>query len=74
MAISIFEKLNAGFNDLPIESGPNVFITTDYAKAISMSSAQALRRLTRLVEDGKVQKVRTRRNGRVVSAWKYVGK
>jgi hypothetical protein len=74
MAASLFEKLNAGFADLPIVAGANVFVTSDYQKAIGLQERQTERRLKWLLEEGKVQRVRTRRNGRVVPAWRYLGK
>ena len=70
----LFEKLNADFVDLPIVTGPKVFVSSEYAKAIGLAESQTWRRLQKLLQEGKVQKVRTRRNGRIVPAWNYLGK
>lgn len=67
-----FEKLSGGFVDTPIVSGPNVFLRSEYQAAIGISSAYAGDRLRSLVAAGKIRKVRTRRDGRLVSAWEYV--
>lgn len=71
---SLFEKMNAGFADLPIVTGANVFVVSEYAEAIGLRERQTRTRLQQLLTQGKVQKVRTRRNGRVVPAWKYLGR
>lgn len=69
-----FEKLNADFSDLPIISGPNVFFAADYQEAIGLQRAQTITRLQRLLKEGKVRKVRARRDGRVLPAYEYLGK
>lgn len=69
----LFEKLNAGFKDAPIASGPNVFTAADYGTAIGLQPAQTLRRINLLLKQGKVRKVRARRDGRLLTAYEYLG-
>lgn len=57
-----------------IRSGPNVFTTGEYAKAIGVKERAARYRLHELLGDKKVRRVRTRRYGTIVAAWEYVGK
>lgn len=71
---TIFEKINAGFADLPVVNGPRVFRTADYAKAIGLSQRTASNRINRLLEEQKVRRVRTRLNGKIVPAMEYIGK
>ncbi|HEY6766595.1 MAG TPA: hypothetical protein VI386_17685 [Candidatus Sulfotelmatobacter sp.] len=70
---SLFDKINSGFSEPPLATGPNVFITSEYAAAIGLSEPQTFRRVKQLLAEGKVARVRVRRNGRVVPGWKYVG-
>ena len=68
----LLEKLNAAFPQAPIVAGPNVFTAVVYAEAVGLQGAQTRARLRLLEQKGKVQKVRTRRNGKIVSAWNYI--
>lgn len=70
----LFEKLNAGFKDTPIISGPNVFFASDYGEAIGLQRPQTLKRIGDLLKQGKVRKVRARRDGRLLTAYEYMGK
>lgn len=70
----LFEKLNAGFVDLPIKSGPNVFFAGDYGDAVGLRRNETLKRINKLIAEGKVRKVRARRDGRLLTAYEYVGK
>lgn len=70
----MFEKLNAGFADLPIIAGPNVFFAVDYEKSIGLKRMETLKRIGKLIEQGKVRKVRARRDGRLLTAYEYLGK
>jgi Fic family protein len=70
-----FEKLNARFNDVPVVRGANVFTTAEYSAATGGLNARTAReRLQKLQAEGLVQKVRTRRNGKVVPAWEYISR
>jgi len=71
--MTVFDKLNAGFNDLPVASGPNVFLREEYQKASAISRQYANARLKTLLESGEVRRVRTKRGGRLVQAWEYIG-
>lgn len=70
---SLFDKVNAGFDSLPMATGKKVFLAADYAKHIQRSARIARERLQRLVTEGKVRRVLTKRDGRVVPAWEYIG-
>jgi hypothetical protein len=69
----LLEKLNAGFKDLPISAGPKVFFASEYQEAIGLQRAETTRRLRSLLSQGKIRKVRARRDGRVLPAYEYVG-
>lgn len=73
-AKTVFDKLNENFIEAPIVVGANVFTTVEYRDAVGLRDSQTLRRLKALEKDSKVRKVRTRREGRLVSAWEYIGK
>jgi hypothetical protein len=68
-----FGKLSSGA-ELPIASGVNVFLRSEYQAHIGTQHYQALVRLNRLAAEGKVRRVRTKRNGRLVQAWEYIAK
>jgi hypothetical protein len=70
----LLEKLNAAFPQAPIVAGDNVFTTAEYGEAVGLQRAQTLVRLGRLEQRGEIKKVRTRRDGRIMPAWLYVGK
>ena len=67
-----FEKLNAGFNDLPIVTGAKVFTSSEYAAAVDIQPRTVRERLQKLLVEQRVRKVRTRRGGRIVPAWEYL--
>lgn len=71
----LFAKMNAGFSDLPLASGENVFTAVEYGEALGLrpGSGQVQSRLRRLLNEGKVRKVRTRLNGTTIRAWQYLG-
>ncbi len=71
--MTVFEKL-ANANDLPIVHGANVFLRSEYQAHLGVNTAHAGARLRQLAAEGKVRKVRTRRAGKLVAAWEYVGK
>lgn len=71
--MNVFDKLNAGFNDLPVASGPNVFLREEYQQSSGISRQYASARLKTLLGSGEVRKVRTKRDGRLVQAWEYIG-
>ena len=72
-AKSIFEKLNAALSDLPTVSGPNIFTSPEYAKGAGIGGSTARERLRRLVGEGVVRRVNTRRDGKLVSGWEFLG-
>lgn len=69
-----FDKINTKLPGLPIVSGPNVFLRSEYQKNAGISQPYALERLRRLASMGVVRRVRTRRNGKLVQAWEYLKK
>lgn len=68
---NFFSKLSI---DAPLAEGPNVFLTREYEKFLGLSRAQTNVRLTKLIAEGKVRRVRTLRGGKVVSALEYIEK
>jgi len=58
--------------DLPIVSGPDVFLATDYAQHAGIRPRTARERLQNLLAAGRVRRVRLSRNGRLYSGWEYL--
>lgn len=59
---------------LPVVYGPRVFTASEYAKATGLKPRSIRERLHNLAEEGKVERVRTKRDGKIVRAWRYLGK
>lgn len=59
---------------VPLSNGPNVFSADEYGAHVGISGITACWRLrTKLLPQGIVRRVRTKRNGKTVMAWEMVG-
>lgn len=59
---------------LPFSEGENVFTVVEYAEHAQVNRRTASERLTqKLLPSGVVRRVRTKRNGKLTTAWEMVG-
>lgn len=70
----ILDRIQAEFNDAPVKNGSRVFTTQEYARSIGVARRTAWDRVSKLLERGKLRKVRTRRGKKIVPAWELLSR
>lgn len=72
---NLFSRINelSEAGTFPFSLGPNVFSIAEYAASLGLAQSTALLRLrTKLLPQGVVRRVRTKKNGKLVNAWEMV--